>query len=252
MHSATRPSSLRANLQMPRIGRIALLLALGGCDGNVVAVAEAPAAVAAAGGRGTIEGTVTYRADVAHPWRYARYYIKNVKSGELAEAVVALRGKGLKDAKPAAAITAKIDQKDYQFEPELVAIRAGDSVTFTNSDTTTHNVRSSGELASFNVTMAAGGPGQTVKFERAGGARRPVEIGCVFHSNMRAWVFVFDHPFYTVTKADGQFRLTNVPAGDYELELAHPAGGLQWRKPIAVKAGEVVNVEMHVSPTDVR
>ncbi len=148
--------------------------------------------------------------------------------------------------------TVTIDQKDFQFEPELVAIRQGDSVTFTNSDTTTHNVRTSGDLASLNVTMPAGGAGQTVKFDRAGGARRPVEFGCVFHSNMRAWVFVFDHPFYTVTKADGWFRLSEVPAGEYELELAHPSGGLHWRKPITVNAGETLKIDVQVSPSDVR
>ena len=74
---------------------------------------------------GTIEGAVTYRADAKRPWRYARYYVKNAKSGELAEAVVALRGKSLEKSKPAAPATVKIDQKDFQFVPELVAIRHG-------------------------------------------------------------------------------------------------------------------------------
>ena len=52
---------------------------------------------------GTIEGVVTYRADPQRPWRYARYYVKQAKTGELAEAVVAIRGKGLTGAAPKAA-----------------------------------------------------------------------------------------------------------------------------------------------------
>ena len=238
-------------MQSANFARIAMLILIGWCDGSVAAAGDAPTAVAPADS-GVVEGTVTYRADAAHPWRYARYYVKNAKSGELAEAVVALRGKKLETGKPASPVTTTIDQRDFAFQPEVVAIRVGDSVTFSNSDTTTHNVRTSGDLASLNVTMPAGGAGQTVKFDRAGGARRPVEIGCVFHSNMRAWIFVFDHPFYTVTKADGRFRLSDVPAGEYELELAHPAGGLRWRKPITVKAGETLKVDVQVSPSDVR
>ena len=113
----------------------------------------------------------------------------------------------------------------------------------------THNVRASGDLANINVTMPAGGAGNTVKFERAGGVRRPVEIGCVFHSNMRAWIFVFDHPFYAVTKANGKFKLADVPPGEYELEMSHPAGGLRWKKPVTVKAGETVKVDVQVSPS---
>ena len=129
---------------------------------------------------------------------------------------------------------------------------SGDSVKFTNSDTATHNVRASGEIANFNVTMAAGSAGNTIKFDKAGGARRPVEIGCVFHSNMKAWVFVFDHPFYAVTKADGKFKLENVPAGEYELEVAHPAGGLMSQKKVTVKAGETVKVDVPLSAANTR
>jgi plastocyanin len=203
-------------------------------------------------GVGSIEGVVTYRADAAKPWRYARYYVKNAKSGELAEAVVAVRGKGLGEKKAAQPATKTIDQKEFQFQPELVAIRRGDSVTFTNSDSATHNVRASGDVANFNVTIAAGGEGHTIKFDKAGGVRRPVEIGCVFHSNMKAWVFVFDHPFYAVTKANGKFKLENVPAGEYELEVAHSAGGLKWSKKVTVKSGETAKIDVPLSAADVK
>src|SRR5690242_10651337 len=65
---------------------------------------------------GAIEGTVTYQADPARPWRYARYYIKQAKTGELAEAVVALRAKPVVDAtRPAETVT--IDQQNFQFTP---------------------------------------------------------------------------------------------------------------------------------------
>jgi len=208
--------------------------------------------VASAATMGTIEGTVTYKADTKQPWRYARYYVKNAKRGELAEAVLAIRGRGLVTTKNASPTTVQIDQKDFQFVPELVAIRVGDSVMFTNSDSATHNVRASGDVANFNLTMAAGGAGHTIKFEKAGGVRRPVEIGCVFHSNMRAWVFVFDHPYYAVTKSDGKFKLAEVPAGQYELDLAHAAGGLKSNKVVTVKAGETARVDFELSPADVR
>jgi plastocyanin len=201
---------------------------------------------------GAIKGTVGYRRDSGRPWRYSRYYVKNPKSGELAEAVVALRGKGLNVAKSAASAETKIDQKNFQFQPETVAIRRGDSVTFTNSDRASHNVRSSGALANFNITMPVDGKGYTVRFDRAGGIGRPVEVDCVFHSNMRAWIFVFDHPYFMLTQADGRFRLADVPTGNYELEMAHPAGGLHWRKPIEVKPGETLHVDIRVSPDDLK
>jgi plastocyanin len=198
----------------------------------------------------TIEGTVIYVADARRPWRYSRYYIADAKSGELAEAVVALRGSGFKKANSKPSAMTSIDQRNYQFQPETVAIRQGDSVTFTNSDQVVHNVRCVGELSSFNVNTPVGGQGYTVRFDRAGGIRRPLEVGCTYHINMRAWVFVFDHPYYTVTQADGRFRFAGVPPGKHELEMVHPAGGLRWRQRIEVNASEVLRVEIRISPDD--
>jgi plastocyanin len=201
---------------------------------------------------GAIEGNVIYRADSKRPWRYSRYYIKDAKSGELAEAVVALRGKKLDKASGHASATITIDQKNFQFLPETVAIRQGDSIAFTNGDQATHNIRSSGDIADFNVTIPAGADGYLVRFDRSGGIRRPAEVGCAFHSNMRAWVFVFDHPFYQITKADGQFRFAEVPPGQYELEMVHPAGGISWRQNVTVKAGETLRADIRVSPADMK
>jgi plastocyanin len=237
--------------RFPHLARIALAITIGWYGESKGVAADTPAVVSDVE-RGAIEGTITYRADAARPWRYARYYIKNAKAGELSEAVVAIRGKLLDHKQPASATTVTMDQQDFQFAPEVVTIRVGDSVKFTNSDQATHNVRAAGDLANINVTMPAGGAGNTIKFDRAGGVRRPVEIGCVFHSNMRAWIFVFDHPFYAVTKANGKFKLADVPAGEYELEMAHPAGGLRWKKPVTVKAGETAKVDVQVSPADVK
>lgn len=239
---------------MPRSSRLLILGALVAAAGWLLApgIARADDRPVPTAATGTVEGTVTYRADVKRPWRYARYYVQRAKSGELAEAVVALKREGLRAVQPSPPESVTIDQKNFQFLPETVAIRRGDSVTFTNSDQTVHNVRSTSDLASFNVTMPLGGSGQTVRFDRSGGVRRPVEIGCVYHSSMRAWVFVFDHPFFAVTPADGRFRFGAVPAGKYDLELVHPAGALHWRQPIEVKPNEALRVEIHLTPDNHR
>lgn len=217
----------------------------------IVARSAAGEDVAPAGSprAGAIEGAITYWPDTKRPWRYARHYVK-AKTGELAEAVVAIRGKVLNATTSGATpSTVAVDQKDFQFQPETVAIRRGDSVKFTNSDPAAHNVQVSSDIASFNVSMPGGGS-YTARFERAGGIRQPVQVGCVFHSAMRAWLFVFDHPFYQVTSADGRFRLADVPPGEYELELVHPAGELRWRQRVEVKAGETLRVDIRVSPDD--
>ncbi len=197
---------------------------------------------------GTVRGTVVYVADPAHPWRLGRYYIKNAKSGQLAEAVVAVSNRGLKSTdEDRAPVTVVVDQKDFQFTPETTAIQAGDHVRFLNSDNHTHNVKTASPKFSFNVTMPVGSE-HTETFEFGGGIGRPYQIDCVFHSAMRAWVYVFDHPWFQVTPANGSFVLENVPAGEYRLEVAHPAGGLRHRETIEVIAGETLEVEVQLHP----
>ena len=197
---------------------------------------------------GNVVGRVLYEADSKRPWRLGRYYIKNAKRGELAEAVVGLTNPQLRAGpaprKPATVI---VDQKNFRFIPETVAIRAGDGVKFLNSDPEVHNVRSLGFAYQFNKTMPP--KGEFVHpFDKAVAMSQPVVLGCVFHSAMRGWVFIFDHPFFQVTSADGAFRLENVPAGVYELQVSHPAGGLWLTQRVEVRAGRTAKLDIRVSP----
>ena len=194
-----------------------------------------------------IEGRVIYEADKKRRWRFGRYYIRDRKKGHLAEAVVALRSAGLKDfPAPTKSSTWTMNQKDVRFVPETLAVRVGDRVRFTNSDPQVHNINSQSPLARFDVTVG-GGKESEHTFDRAGGTRRPVVLGCKLHSAMQAWVFVFGHPFFKLTEADGSFRFENVPPGKYRLEMVHPAGGLRWTRTITIAAG-TQQQDIHVSP----
>jgi plastocyanin len=211
------------------------------CAASLCAQQGAPDAL------GAIEGVVLYRADATRPWRYSRYYIKDPRQGQLAEAVIAISSPTLPPQPAGKLEPAVIDQKDFQFTPETIAIRAGQSVKFLNSDKELHNVNSFQPKHSFNVVMPAGGE-HVEKFALAGGIARPHRIGCVYHSAMRSWIYVFDHPWYQVTAADGRFRLSGIPPGEYKLEMAHAAGQLRWSQRVVVKAGETVQAEIRVSP----
>ena len=197
---------------------------------------------------GTIQGTVKYFADPQHPWRLGRYYIRNAKSGELAEAVVAISGRGLNATdETREPVTVVVDQKDFQFTPETTAIRAGDHVRFLNSDDHAHNVRTSHPDFSFNVQMPVGSE-HIETFKVAGGISQPYRIDCIFHSAMQSWIFVFDHPWFQVTAVEGSFLMKDVPAGEYRLDVVHPAGGLRHRQNIQVVAGKVSEVEIRMKP----
>ncbi|MCP4785502.1 MAG: hypothetical protein GY903_20125 [Fuerstiella sp.] len=199
---------------------------------------------------GSISGRLTYRVDVGRPWRYGRYYI-NRQSGELADAIVCLASRSLRkyDADKEQPQTWSMDQKNFEFQPELLSIRAGDSVQFLNSDKAGHNVNASGAYDSFNVMTPVGGSLERT-FARAGNETRPIDIRCDLHSQMRAWIYVFSHPFHQVTDTTGSFEFSDVPDGDYDLVAIHPAGRLRLKQPIRIIGGNEATVEVSLSPDD--
>jgi plastocyanin len=202
------------------------------------------AAEATAAEAGTVTGRVRYQADPARPWSLGRYYING---GVLAEAVVALEGAGLPAGPAVEPKTVWMDQKDFQFVPETLVLRAGDSVRFTNSDEALHNVLSYQGASPFNVNLPHGKE-HVQPFPSGKGLEQPIQLSCVFHGAMRGWVFVFPHPYYAITAKDGKFRFENVPAGEYRLHVMHPAGELELARTVTVKPGEAVEIDLSVGP----
>jgi len=197
---------------------------------------------------GAISGVVRYQDDPQRPWRQWRYYMKSLRAGHLAEAVVALRvGAGGEIRHRREPQIRVIQQKDYQFTPETTVLLAGDSVKFTHGDPGIHNVHAFGPVAEFNIILVHGQE-HVQPFPRAGGIRNPVKIDCVFHGEMRAWIFVFRHPYFALTGADGAFLLDGVPSGNYDLDVAHPAGRLRGNGKVTVKPGERTEIEIALSP----
>ncbi len=216
--------------------------------GDATTAAGAPEPASA--GTGTIEGVVRYRADPGRAWPLSRYYVQKAKEGLLAESVVALEDPALTASAPAyAAQSHTIDQVNFQFVPETLAIRKGDQVRILNSDDALHNVMTLDGGSPFNANVPKGQEFAHT-FERAGGLNEPVRLTCVFHGGMRAWIYVFDHPWFQLTGRDGQFRLANVPAGSYRLGVVHPAGKLRWHRTVEVRPAGKTRVEITLSPDD--
>lgn len=143
--------------------------------------------------------------------------VKDGKGAPVADAVVyALSGSS--DAKPARVQTT-IDQRDKQFIPYVTALQVGTSVWFANTDKIRHHVYSFSPAKKFELPLYAGVPAEPVIFDRPGF----VTLGCNIHDWMIAYVAVLTTPYFAVTHADGQARLTKVPPGPYRIEVWHPA-----------------------------
>ena len=114
--------------------------------------------------------------------------------------------------------SAEVAQSKRQFSPQVTVVTVGTPVVFPNFDTVRHHVYSFSPIKTFELKLYAGVPNVPVLFDKPGIA----VIGCNIHDQMAAWIAVVDTPFYAVTGADGNAKISVTTAGSYRVKVWHP------------------------------
>ena len=112
-----------------------------------------------------------------------------------------------------------VDQRDKQFVPYVTAVQVGTAVIFPNSDKIRHHVYSFSPAKKFELPRYSGVPAEPVVFDKVGF----VTLGCNIHDWMIAYVAVLPTPYFQVTRQDGRAVLKDLPAGQYNVQVWHPA-----------------------------
>ncbi len=153
-----------------------------------------------------------------------------VKDGNLQNAVVFLDG--IEKGAPITKSKATLDQKGCVYTPHVQAMAKGSSVSVMNSDAVMHNTHAG---TSFNFGMPAGTPPTPKSMRRPG----LVPVNCdAGHTWMSAYIYVFSHPYFATTGADGTYKIEGVPDGAHKLTVWHEKLGTK-TVDITVEGGEV-------------
>ncbi len=118
---------------------------------------------------------------------------------------------------PAPKEAAVMDQKDLRFVPHVLAIQAGTTVDFPNSDPVSHNVFSISPVKRFNLGLYFRGVKRRIRFDQPG----VVELLCNVHLEMSAYIVVLRCPYFAQTGSDGSYHIAGVPAGQHRLRCWH-------------------------------
>ncbi len=135
--------------------------------------------------------------------------------------------KGLPAGKtwPAPKTPAVLDQNGCQYKPHVMALMVGQPYKILNSDGIVHNVHALPKINTpFNRPMPATLKETTVTFEKP---EANFQVKCDVHPWMTAYVGVFNHPFFSVTAADGKFTISGLDPGTYEITAWHERLGTQ-------------------------
>ncbi len=115
---------------------------------------------------------------------------------------------------------ARMDQFCQKFVPRILAIVAGQTVEFHNSDNVYHNIFSYSPPKKFDLGRYPKGKSRSVTFVKAGA----VQVYCDIHSDMRADIIVTPTRKFALVGPSGQFRIADVAPGSHRLMVWLPSG----------------------------
>ena len=164
-----------------------------------------------------------------------------VSGGKIANAVVVI--KDIKKGKKVASKKVTLDQKGCEYNPHVLAFVAGSTVEILNPDGVLHNVHSySKKNSSFNKAQPKFKKKMRIKIEKP----EVISVKCDVHGWMSGWLFSAENPYFSVTDKSGSFKLTDVPPGDYTVEVWHETLGKQSQK-VTVKAKGEAKVDFELA-----
>jgi hypothetical protein len=137
-------------------------------------------------------------------------------NGGLANTIVFLRNMTRGKAMDLPASRRFLNQKTCRYEPHILLVPLDATLTVKSDDPLLHTLQMSGN-ADYNLSFTEDGQVFNRQMVREGA----VKLRCAVHDWMNGEMIVVPHPYYTVTDTDGNFELTQVPPGDYEIVAWH-------------------------------
>jgi plastocyanin len=132
---------------------------------------------------------------------------------DLSDVVIYLEG-GARSPSEAAAEVRMVRKR---FEPRIVVVPVGATVSFPNDDPILHNVFSVSGDNNFDLDLYKRPEVGRKTFEKPG----LVRVYCNIHPGMSAFVLVTASQHYTMADKSGRFRIEGVPPGRYTLRAWH-------------------------------
>ncbi len=157
--------------------------------------------------------------------------------GGIANVVVTVKAaKGKKNDVPAT--NPVFDQKTCEFHPHVLVFPAGSTIDVINSDGILHNIHTTSTAnPSQNQAQPKFKPKIQIKVDKP----ETIAIKCDVHGWMSGYWVATDTPYVALTDASGNFKIADLPPGDYDVELWQEKLGKATQK-ASIKAKEETKV----------
>jgi hypothetical protein len=188
--------------------------------------------------------TVTPAPELARPCGASLRLRPVAHRGALVEGAVVWLADVTGGKPPAAPMRQELTLERCQLAPRAAGMPAGATLNVKGRDPLSLRLRAvrwpGGETrATWRLTDA----GQVVPDDRVLADAGALEVRGESLPWVRAWLLVFDHPYYAATDAAGAFALDSVPPGRYTLVAWHPRAG-RVERAVTVAAGQAATVSV--------
>lgn len=134
-----------------------------------------------------------------------------------------------------------------QFVPRVLALAEGTTINLQSKDATVHHTRfyseSEGELISRMLTVDRWAVVPSARIAARAGL---VRVRLNGHPYVRAFVAVFQHPYFAVTNRYGRYRISGLPAGTYHVRVWHERAEAPIDTVVTVKAGLASTLDLRL------
>ena len=191
---------------------------------------------------GSIQGKVTMFGAMPHPRVYHLILFPNIdmcaeidtddemnrvlddfkisEDGGLKDVVVTLEH--VEAGKPFNKKPILIDSEDCKFTPDVNAVRQGEEFKVNNLDAVMHNSQvyqaERGKIIQNLPVPPEEVTDGKVTFQKK---FKIFQMICGMHEFMQTWGYRIQNPYYFITKLGGEFKIDNIPPGDYNLHAWH-------------------------------
>jgi len=140
-------------------------------------------------------------------------------------------------------------QQNISFNPYVLIVPVGSTVSFPNKDKVRHHVYSFSAAKKFELKLYGQQEERTVTFDKAG----IVPLGCNIHDTMIGYIYVADTPFAAKTNAAGEAVIHGLPGVAGTLSVWHPdmKAKAAVDKPLTATATDMA-VSLELKPVSMR
>ncbi len=105
------------------------------------------------------------------------------------------------------------------FQPFVLPVQVGTTITFKNRDRVQHHIYSISAAKKIDSLLNRGRSSAPIKLQKTG----IVVLGCAIHDRMVGYVYVLDSQHFSLTGSEGTAALAGIPYRAVDIRLWHPS-----------------------------